>query len=194
MVLKKTLESSLDCKEIQPVHPKGNQSWIFIGRTDAEAKLQYFGHQMWRTNSFEKTLMVGKIEGGRRKGWQRMRCVGGIADMMDMSLSRLWELVMDRESWHAAVHRITRSRTWLSDWTELNPVMCGYGQGLLLVFSWCSVRTVGICVYILDAFMEGDALHIPLLLCHLENTRLKLLNKSYKVCVSVSMFICIYML
>ena len=120
--------------------------------------------------------------------------MGGIADMMDMSLSRLWELVMDREAWRAAVHGITRSQTGLSDYTELNPVMHGYGQGLLLVFSQCSVRTVGICVCILDAFMEGDALHIPLLLCHLQNTLLKLLNTSYKVCVSVSMFICIYML
>ena len=136
--LEMTLESPLDCKEIQPVHPKGDQSWKFTGRADAEAPI------LWPPDAknwlIRKDPDAGKIEGRRRRGWQRMRQLDVITYSMDMNLSGLWEMIKDRETWSAAVHGVTKSRTWLSDWTtttRLTPRWCLFSF-ILPIYPWCT--------------------------------------------------------
>ena len=136
VVLEKTLENPLDCKEIQPVHSEGDQPWDFFERNDAKAETPVLGHLMHRVDSLEKTLMLGGIGGRRRRGWQRMRWLDGTTDWMDVSLSELRELVMDRESWHAVIYRVTKSRTWLSDWSALIWMLWEAPVGSIFIWSW----------------------------------------------------------
>ena len=144
VVLEKTLENPLDSKDIKPANPKGNQPWIFIGRTDVEAETPI----LWPADvknwvSLQKTLTLGKIEGKRRRQWQRMRWLDSFTDPMDMNLSKLQEIVEDREAWHAAAHGVTKSWTWLGEWTTKRTIFQVYSVLLSWLQSlWCLFQEI----------------------------------------------------
>ena len=177
VVLEKTLESPLDCKEIQPdptivkeISPGCSLEGLML-----KLKLQYFGHLMWRVNSLEKTLVLGEIKGRRRRGRQRMRRLDGIIDSMDMNLGELRELVMDREAWRAEIHGVTKSWTWLSDWTELRASQL-FNYTAFIITDWDGWKAFGslpVLIFFHLQFRLGTVVRLILLKFHLKFKCLK---------------------